>query len=460
MRLALAALALCALGAAWFALSRSAPEQLAAAPSPSAPREATEDEPVFLRSPSVEVALPPSEPAEPVEKARAEPAAAALELTREEIEALRAETPPGTLEVLVFAGREHVEGASVVVRPFRLEELPDDLRLPLEGGLAQRTDARGLAVFTHLEPATYLINVRAEPRHATWLIAEVEDDEAKERLLVLFGAGGIRGRAYRADGSPWPGAIVFATYPGAASSGAPPVIGRALVPATTTDADGEYALGGMPSGSVRVENISLENGVDERFAELALSPGEWKELDFGSPRGSTLWRGTIVLPSGEPLLAAGRLELREVASGVRTRVSFDGSGRFERALDRGTHEMWLPGFEAPVSLGRVVLDGPELEHDPIVPGLCLTGSISYSGSRGDRAQEARHAQVWLQHEAGRSAPASLRWNERFAFLGLAPGRYELRVQPHALVGAPNGRLPLNLARERGSETLELEITDP
>lgn len=314
-----------------------------------------------------------------------------------------------------------------------------------------RTDGFGVARFSAEPPgARGLVAHAPDGGEARLVVIVDEDDEPVQRVFPL-GAAGLEGRVHDLAGRPVPGARVVARQdaPGTQASWF-----RAR-----TDSAGAYRLGGLAGGPEHPVSAMVAEPYVGETEPLVVAPDSWRRLDFGSPIGSARWTGVVRVSAGSAV-GPGLLFLTEEDQATARRVVFDDDGRFEVTLPAGVWSVRLADPRG-LEVGREELAG-EVARDVVVPGATLLGRIRYVGSTHPLARgPEREAVLALEREDGRpSGAALLRGDRSYAFVGLAPGRYELVVGPWIPVDAPGGRRPVELAPGEEQVRLDLDLTDP
>ncbi len=353
--------------------------------------------------------------------------------------------PPGALEVIVVLDEQPLAGALVRVSGTG------------EGrGTSAWTGADGWARLRDLGAGRYEVEAVLERPAATQSEhVTLEAGRAGERLLFEFGWSTILGVVRDERGEPASGrrvAVDRTLYCGERSRVA------------TTDEQGAYRIGGLPPGEYGVTCAGrILGGID-------VGAGATCVVDVGGTLPWARWSGALRLPSGAAPIGSVELRLRHVESGATSTLRTADDGALEALLEPGTYAVVAEGLHRALELGMLEIGTLEIgtleigtapfERDLVLGGLTLAGTLSYGGSRPRGDELAEHAELWLRREGqrGRGVLCRRRRGERFAFYGLAPGRYELWTWPLPLAGFPDGR-PLELTDARDELVVDLTLGD-
>lgn len=250
--------------------------------------------------------------------------------------------------------------------------------------------------------------------------------------FVLPPAGAIEGRVLDADGAPRAGAIVLASV--ADFSRQRPALSYA---AAGVDAEGRYALEGLPAGTLAVllfphGEPAADSTPDMRL--VGVRAGARRTLDFLARREGARLVGRLLDAAGAPL--AGRaLWIEAPKSGGRpsnlVSTTTDGNGAFAfDDLRPGSLDVFVAGLR-PTELSlleRLSLEpGQTLERELRAESESVAGRVL---SRSEGAPQSG-ALVVLLHGPERSfAGKSMSDADgRFVVPHVRPGLYELRVLP-------------------------------
>jgi len=242
----------------------------------------------------------------------------------------------------VFAGRvvsrdgHPIEGATVLL-------FSDKSEPRREYWPRAETDVMGTYVLSDLEPEPYCLFVSAPgfaPR--VHVMADLLEPANQLANLVLDIAATVTGRVIDENGEGIGGVRVGAS---ASLGRAVDVLTRwpSLGPTTHTDNDGYYQLSEVPTGSVAL-SLCDSDGYELERQQVALEPGESKEVDFGGEGGYAVTG--IVRIGGVPVENA-RISLR-LEPARQSQRKTDPQGRFRiRSVTEGTYSLWVvwqPGF--------------------------------------------------------------------------------------------------------------------
>ena len=177
---------------------------------------------------------------------------------------------------------------------------------------------------------------------------------------------GLRGRVIGPDGHPAPGARVVVLPARAGASFASEV----------TDAAGEYAVGGLPPGSVRLRATTQDGLFGERSAVEVLRGLIGQAPDVALARGATL-SGTVLDVDGH---AVPRVEVLVGYSAIESPLRTDAEGRFDAGvLLPGEYRVAVtaPGFVPRAAISPVTLEaGDDARVDVVLePATQLRGRV-------------------------------------------------------------------------------------
>lgn len=298
-------------------------------------------------------------------------------------------------------------------------------------GLVDReavTDATGAASFRGVPPGMYRI-IASSPGHArATTIAAIDQGTSSFRFELVAGVA-ASGRVIGPDGGPVTGAKV--RYEGVAdwsNNSSDPI---------TTGPDGAFRIDGLAAGSFRF------TARHERYAPGVSEP---VVLTTASREGITIrlepaavLAGTVIDKDNRPVPWA-KVRVAEETAGIQMQRSrettADAAGSFELSgLPRKRTHVVAFGEHAASSVSTIDLGARERSEVKLV--LDLDGTIA--GTIVDTTGEpldGAHV-VAETDQPGAPIEARLRGRQlavadgggRFAFRGLAPGRYKLRASP-------------------------------
>ncbi len=395
------------------------------------------------------------ERAAPVE-APAEPAVGAAPPEEFDLDDRSSAGPPpgaGVLEVWVRIGPEPVACLVDISRYQHGIVLAEHLSGPRDFLERRPTDERGVATFQRLEPGDYCARASLPDGAVLEARAAIPEPGSGERIWLLFGTGGIRGRLFAEDGAPLAEqrVVVSAHW-------------LHMRVEATTGWDGAYSVPGLRSGPYFVTvRRSIQGGdPEERQVRVTLAPGEWKTVDFGSARPLSRWSGALLLSDGTRAAGPDRLTLTALERGEESVLEVAADGSFGHSLLPGRHAVrcWVWGGWA--ELGPVEIGPGEVRLDLRLPGTELAGVVRYVGASEHGDWAAKMCQVWLTSadDPTRGDFARVREDGRYGFRGLSPGKYRMSVYPGRLASAPGGELFVNVPEGRARIELDLDLGDP
>jgi hypothetical protein len=463
-RFVVLALALLLAGLAWY-LARVDPERAPVEPAPAAgassprvepkvdgPGASTERE-IVARAPEA----PPAPTPEPAAHATGDP-------TEEELQAFAREVPPNTVEGIVLRGTKPVAGGKAWlgrdpeggVRWDQAESwdtAPNVLRAEI--------GADGIFRFTDVEAETWALRVRTKDGASRWMWLDVHAESGSQRIRIVLGTAAIHGHVFDENGAPGADwrviAYIFGPTPGGVQQ---------IQDEVTTGADGSYAFAGLTGGSYIVAAHPAAEFRDPRRREqrVQLAPGEQKVVDFGASVGG-VWSGRLTTPRGEPLDLENMPQLEIDTNGSSEFLTLSEGGRWSRRIAAGTHQASLWQFEGVrTPLGEITTGDQDLERDLAVP-RCLVRvrvtvreapvpkwpkaalSLRLTGKGG-----AGHERTpWL----GGSWVGLRAKDGNVYFIGIPPGEHVLRGDPMAIVGVPDGKMPVTIGA--GDDQVEVDV---
>ena len=351
---------------------------------------------------------------------------------------------PGHVEVLVLLDRE--PHAAALVR----------LTLARSGGepLEASTDASGLAHFGPLEGDLDLqVEAAIEPDLRAAIGALWYAGKPTARLVIHFGRGGVEGNVYDVDGLPLADAEVqLELLPDAAGNG----WGRSV----STASDGAYRIAGVPHGIATLYAGKRDAPMPRRI-HVVVEEGQWVRADFGRAGGAARWSGRLLLSSGALARGLEQLTLSDVATGEQHVVRCTRPGEFVAEIPPGDYRAsaWMVGGES--VLGTAHVEAGDSARDLIVPGIELSGSVTYSGAEPQPERVPPSVQVWIENVATQRKHLANRPNgyEHYAFSGLEPGEYIVTTWERPLLGGGKSGLRVVLDAARDQVQLDLTVTD-
>lgn len=324
------------------------------------------------------------------------------------------------------------------------------------------TDADGGWVLEHVARGTQVLRASGGGASVAWLDGvDVRGTQPITDLdFALPPAGTIEGRVLDAEGRARSGAVVLASATD--FSRQRPTLSYA---ACEVDAEGRYAIPGLPGGLVAVllfaDGLARQQGSPDMRMVALRAPGR-ATADFLEKRTVARLRGRLVDGNGAAL--AGRTLWLQQASGpdsgrafVSARTDDAGGFRFEE-LTPGAHELYVGGLR-PTEMTLVddfrVAAGEELEREFRVGDERVTGVVR---AADDGAPVSGALVVLLAGAEQRFvAKAMCEPDGSFALEHVRAGMYELAVAP--LRGRLGGlsRPGLAVAAGVGVAGLELEL---
>ena len=289
------------------------------------------------------------------------------------------------------------------------------------------TDERGVAALEGLVPGPHVFSARSGEANSLRVRRDVSGQvEAKVRLRLHPG-GELRGRVAGAASTAPGSFLVYAQVP-ALEVGS--FDGRLHSRLAATDADGRYAISGMPSGEVRVRLVRAGAANETAIRSLTFAPGELRTLDF-----------TV----GERILQGRVHGLRDPARYAVTVAPVGPAGRvlpvyrLEQPVDEdGAFAVVVPPRigDLAVFVARAGCRSPRSQF--VARALVAADAESVALDVAPDALAAAAVSVTLDDERDRGASARLLQPERQidgvaagderSFDSVRPGRYTLRVQ--------------------------------
>jgi protocatechuate 3,4-dioxygenase beta subunit len=386
----------------------------------------------------------------------APPAPAAVqELDLGELAKAGPEPPPRTIEVRVLRGPQPLQ-TEVELSRFRSGIMTAAHLSGARDALdRRRTDERGIALFSGLEPGDYSLRAELEDGAALEAHTQLDDGPRGARVWLLFGDGGIRGRVYGDEGTPRAEVRI------AVSAWRLPL--RLEV---ATDWEGRYWVGGLRSGDYSVEEVPGNDAPEKeaRSLHVKLAPGEWKTVDLGAPGGLVRWSGTLRLSDGQPASGPAQLELKELERGEASLVQVDENGRIAADVRAGRYAVRIWSLGDPLALGEVAIATGQGEVDLALPGAELAGLVRWGPDQlvpGENPA-ASYVQVWLKSvdRPERAGFATTDSAGRYVLRGLEPGNWSVSTHPGAISGAPLEGLVVRVLPGTAHLELDLELTAP
>jgi hypothetical protein len=388
--------------------------------------------------------------------------------TAAEIEPFRLPSPPGTIEGIVLKGAVPAGGGRAWLGEESKGGLPWGSWELWDAALhVSRTEigADGTFRFEGVGLGEYAVGVRT----ADGLTRHVHvSAESTERLVIVFGVGGIRGHVYDENGEP------CRSWEVAVAGPAQDLGGLQLVDRAQTDALGEYEVASLVGGTRYVVQTSRTGNVrdpDARTQFVDLPPSHWTTVDFGAPAGEFVWTGRLLLPRGAPLEVADTVELVIRNGGRERRATVASDGGFQVRLPAGKYavEMFFysttPVARTSAALGAIEVADRNLDRDLTVPTAMVHVRARYRGTREDAADVLRSLRVRLAENssapdrAGSVAQAGLRGADGTQYLlGVPPGEHALSCS-HPIRGAPGGVLPVRVTASDREIELDVVVED-
>lgn len=455
--------------ALWFLLDARVAGPPPAVSSPAGTARASASRPPVLVAGERTAVEPPEAAAAPVEVA----AAAPRDPTAAEIRPFAGASPPGTIEGIVLKGATPAGGGRAW--------LGEESKGGLPWGSWQGWDAAahvsraeigadGTFRFEGLSLGEYAVGVRTADgltRHVH--VGMAPGSGSRERLVVVFGVGGIRGHVYDEHGEPcrrWEVAV---------AGPARDLGGLQLVDRAATDELGAYEVAGLIGGMRYVVQASPTGNVRDpdartQFADLA--PSQWATVDFGAPAGEVVWTGRLLLPRGEPIELADTVELRIKSPDRERRASVAADGGFQVRLPAGSYAVELFGYAASpfdridALLGLVEVAERSFDRDLSLPPAVVHVRATYGGTRENAADVSRTLRFRLAENssaprgAGAVARGGLRGADGTHYLpGVPPGDHALSCS-RPIRGAPGGALPVHVSAGDREIELDVVVEDP
>ncbi|MBL8857968.1 MAG: carboxypeptidase regulatory-like domain-containing protein [Planctomycetes bacterium] len=279
-------------------------------------------------------------------------------------------------------------------------------------------------------------DLTADHAHPNWFV--MNPLYPGHDYAVRLGSARILGRVFDSAGRPSPG-ISIAVEPAVPDPQTKLLIN---VYARTND-HGEFEIGALAAGdyAVVLERDGRFDGFgDVERRSVTLAAGETRRVQFGDEGLGARWHGRVLNEFSNPFEGTGRLQLeRRDGVGARTTtIAVDGG--FTLPVTAGEWNILVHVTGAPEAghdLGRIVLDGLDVERDLIVPGARVAGRVT--GLAPDLLADPSGAPVLSFHREGEDFPAafrsvSLHRDGTYAIDAVGPGRWVASLWPVAFDG--------------------------
>jgi hypothetical protein len=369
----------------------------------------------------------------------------------ERIERARGEVTR-TLEVLVRAGDGPIEGASVLVAASRRAHLLEDFESKPDGVRRETTDARGIATFEDLSPASYAIGAITPHGLRATTYQRVVAERPPRQQVVAFGGGSIAGRVFGGDGAPIEGDRVVLVE-------RTPQRAARFYAAATTSPDGAYWIAGLGASDYSVYTRSEANG--GRRIDVSLAPGESRRVDFGSSEPPATWSGTLRVASGAAAAGVDGFGVRERDRGESFGIGCDEQGRFSARVAPGSYRATLALGSRELDLGLVELESGAVERDLFVPGVTLTGRVNWFPATADSTPPRPDVRVLVRRASDGSEAEPIRalaTSNGYSVVGLERGTYFVSVEPLELLGAGERGCEVEVDGTRDTIVLDLIVS--
>lgn len=352
--------------------------------------------------------------------------------------------PSDVIEVLVVKDGKPQADLRVRVRAATAGAIFDSLE-PAQDERIAFSDGEGLARFEKVEPGRYMIGIETRDNGLFTTYETLREGKSTARQIVALGRCGVEGRIWDRDAHELGNSRVIVTL------NDPPAGAARLFAAVRTDAHGAYVVNNLPRGKGRVY-CELKRCID-----FALADGQIARADFGSASPPVAWSGGLVFPSGASCSGFSSFVASDSVDGEGYAIAIDESAHFKAQLPPGKYRAWLPCDPA-VELGEVELAGATRLRDLVVPAVCVTGRLSFVGTR----ECTDEIDVTLQRAGDDASKRSVRVKagERYAFAGLESGKWLVTTEPLALLGARRDGLEVSIDGSRERVALDLLVSDP
>jgi hypothetical protein len=359
------------------------------------------------------------------------------ELTKEEVQALEVETPPGVIEGIVLRGRDPITtGGLVHYRRGPLHDLakhPHELVVE-EGTRQTNIDAHGMFRIAALEPGAYSLAVDVGRGLEQEVWTGLAANKPTRRVVIVLGTTSVKGHVWDDNGSPVSGALV-AVEMEFDRKGV-----RSFRSTRATTNDGSYSMEDLPAGTgwftVRLPAKWVLNE-SALMRRITLLPGEQRILDFGAPEPAKQWTGTLRNVSGDIIRGGGRLHLtrKDTQAYAESKIQEDGTFSVlvrpgEYAIGVSLNSDWDHRFELPpLQIGAV-----DIEHDLTFPGVRVTGVVIDESTGLPVAPKYRIGIGLRPRNANMGGPGTKVDAEgRFVVDGVEPGEWLVSSWPLKLV---------------------------
>lgn len=338
------------------------------------------------------------------------------------------------------------------------------------------TDAQGAFELTGLQPGKLRLYA-LHPDYAGAVSEKELEIAAGEPIegvvLELVKGGGAYGTVEDGFGRPLPGTVVFAMSPNRMAPGRGGNVPGGLYEAGT-DKNGEYKIENMVSGSYI---FVVTRGDDQlnfmsflgnmNFDLVTIPKGRSIRYDIVDDNASGCRVYGVVYDGGEPVRRGAVTALSFESDNILgvdfklARIRSDGSYEFP-GLRSGDYSLQVQGVGREIRMELDVPDQPEMQFDLHLPEGGVEGEVVAR----ETGEPVRRAQVFLrpldQPEfsgmlgslIASEGVKSEDWTDsdgRFSFERVAPGEYELIVQP--------GRRGEDQVTLAGSDPLLIEVID-
>lgn len=320
---------------------------------------------------------------------------------------------PGTLELLVLEQDQPVAGADVLVVARKEGGIERGCTDELAARFRATTAADGLVAWGGLASDLYDALVRHPSGAELACSVEIDEQHGRERCIVRFGSGRLRGTVLAEDGEPRRASVVRLAL--APTDGA-----SELHAHVSTDDLGQFEFLHLPAGSA----LAVDGHPDAswlspgRAVRVDLPSGAEREVVLGPAARGGRCEGRLVAPGGSRVEASVALRWRESEHEWHAATHAHPDGSFELTLRPGTWSAFVAGRDGPIEVARTHVGAEDVRVEAELPAGCL--SVRLVDARGSAVEGA----VALQDASGVRSEHPAPGGRAFV-AGLAPGSWQV-----------------------------------